>query len=29
VAGFFVAAFSVMEGREAWEGELVANEEED
>ncbi|MCZ2824431.1 MULTISPECIES: cation diffusion facilitator family transporter [unclassified Modestobacter] len=29
VAGFVVAAFAVHEGREAWEGELVEEEEDD
>lgn len=28
-AGFVIAAFAVNEGREAWEGELVEDEEED
>ena len=28
VAGFVIAAFAVLEGREAWEGELVCDEED-
>ena len=28
VAGFVIAAFAVMEGREAWEGELVCDDED-
>ncbi|MFF4054832.1 hypothetical protein ACFYZ8_09575 [Streptomyces sp. NPDC001668] len=26
LAGFFVAAFVIMEGKEAWEGELVCDD---
>jgi divalent metal cation (Fe/Co/Zn/Cd) transporter len=29
VAGFVIAAFAVNEGREAWEGELVEDDDED
>jgi divalent metal cation (Fe/Co/Zn/Cd) transporter len=29
VAGFVIAAFAIMEGKEAWEGELVEDEESD
>ena len=28
IAGFVIAAFAVMEGREAWEGELVCDDED-
>jgi divalent metal cation (Fe/Co/Zn/Cd) transporter len=28
VAGFVIAAFAVMEGREAWEGELVCADDD-
>lgn len=29
VAGFVIAAFAVHEGKDAWEGELVENENDD
>lgn len=29
VAGFIIAAFAIMEGREAWEGELVEDDDDD
>ncbi|MUN64686.1 cation transporter [Kocuria sediminis] len=29
VAGFVIAAFAIMEGREAWEGELVEEDDDD
>jgi divalent metal cation (Fe/Co/Zn/Cd) transporter len=29
VAGFVIAAFAVMEGKEAWEGELVCDDDGD
>lgn len=29
IAGFVIAAFAIHEGREAWEGELVENEDDD
>lgn len=29
VAGFVIAAFAVMEGKEAWEGELVCDDDDD
>ncbi|MGP3963949.1 hypothetical protein ACTWPT_49095 [Nonomuraea sp. 3N208] len=29
VAGFVIAAFAVMEGKEAWEGELVEEDDDD
>ena len=29
IAGFVIAAFAVLEGREAWEGELVCDDDED
>ena len=29
VAGFVIAGFAVMEGREAWEGELVEDDDDD
>lgn len=29
IAGFVVAAFAVMEGKEAWEGEIVENDDDD
>ncbi|GAB3033903.1 hypothetical protein GCM10011376_29930 [Nocardioides flavus (ex Wang et al. 2016)] len=29
VAGFVIAGFAIMEGREAWEGELVEDEDDD
>jgi len=28
-AGFVIAAFAIMEGREAWEGELVESDDDD
>jgi divalent metal cation (Fe/Co/Zn/Cd) transporter len=29
VAGFVIAAFAIHEGREAWEGELVEDDDDD
>jgi divalent metal cation (Fe/Co/Zn/Cd) transporter len=29
VAGFVIAAFAVMEGKEAWEGELVCDDDDE
>jgi divalent metal cation (Fe/Co/Zn/Cd) transporter len=29
VAGFVIAAFAIMEGKEAWEGELVEDDDDD
>ncbi len=29
VAGFVIAGFAIMEGKEAWEGELVCDDDDD